>query len=274
MNATVSPKWLSASLADPSSTVVLVLAAMGTPQESYEVIPGSQLADIDAHFSDPTDRRPHTAPANLHELFAQLGVNEDATVVVYDRHGIMVAPRIWWLARQAGIENIAVLDGGLPAWKAAGGVTETVTREKVLEWTSRSNRDPLSRHKGTLLVGSNEVREALADGKIVADARSAGRFAGTEPEPRPGLASGHMPGSINIPFTTVLDENQQLKKPDELRHMFGNHSDDEPMIFSCGSGVTACVLALAAHTAGYTNLRVYDGSWSEWGDPSYGLPVE
>ncbi|MBV7302535.1 sulfurtransferase [Corynebacterium sp. TAE3-ERU2] len=272
MNAVVSPTWLAERLNENPESIVVLLAAMGRPRDSYTVIPGSKLADIETEFSDTSDPRPHTAPADLARVFAQAGVRADTTVVVYDRHGIMVAPRIWWLARQAGIDNVKVLDGGLPAWTAAGFSTEEISREQALEWTS-AEAGELDTTERNLLVDMDEVEAALAAGRPVFDARSAGRFDGTEPEPREGLASGHMPGSVNIPFSSLLDDNQQLRDAVVLKERFGEPAADEELIMSCGSGVTACVLALAATEAGAENVKVYDGSWSEWGNPANNKPV-
>ncbi|WKD61123.1 3-mercaptopyruvate sulfurtransferase [Corynebacterium ciconiae DSM 44920] len=273
MNAVVSPSWLAERMSSNADNIVLLLAAMGRPRESYTVIPGSKLADIETEFSDTSDRRPHTAPEDVAAIFAQAGVSEETTVVVYDRHGIMVAPRIWWLARQAGIDNVKVLDGGLPAWTAAGFATEEISREQGLEWTT-AEAAQLNTQPRDLFVGMDEVESALEAGRPVCDARSAGRFAGTEPEPREGVASGHMPGAVNIPFTSLLDDTQQLRSAEALAERFGEHNQDEELIMSCGSGVTACVLALAATEAGFTNLKVYDGSWSEWAHPNNNKPIE
>ena len=166
-----------------------------------------------------------------------------------------------------GHDQVAVLDGGLPAWIEAG--YETVPTLS----TPRGRGDFISQPQGEWFVDSSYVLHALTDPTFsVIDARSERRFRGLEPEPREGLRGGHMPNAVNIPFTSVLENGKMSSKP-KVQSMFEKYKDKK-MIFSCGSGVTACVAALAAEQAGFENLSVYDGSWSEWGLPSSGLPVE
>ena len=195
-----------------------------------------------------------------------MGVNHDSAIVAYDKDGIFSSPRAWWMFRAMGHDQVAVLDGGLPAWIQAGyETTPTLAQPK-------GRGDFVSYPQGGLFVDSKTVLHALNDPTVsVIDARSVGRFKGQEPEPRPGLRGGHMPNAVNIPYTSVQENGRMLPKS-QLRKIFEQYKDKK-MIFSCGSGVTACVDALAVEQAGYKNVAVYDGSWSEWGKPDSGLPV-
>ncbi|MDO5670183.1 MAG: sulfurtransferase [Corynebacterium sp.] len=239
-------------LADLGDAVVLC-ASMG-PNPPTHGIPGSHLADLEGDFSDPDNPLPHTAPADVQGLFETYGVSDGTPVVVYDDAEGATAPRVWWLAKVAGI-NARVLDGGLRAWRDAGG--------EVCELSPPPGGGRLSSTVRPELLRNRE--QVATDGRLVVDARSAGRFAGTEPEPRPGLRPGHIPGSVNLPYTRVYD-NGYLRTPEELQVLFAEVAGvRRDLTFSCGSGVTACVNALAATVAGYEDLAVYEGSWSEWG---------
>lgn len=196
------------------------------------------------------------------------GISDDTVVVVYDRHGLMVAPRVWWLLRVAGLDRIGVLDGGLPAWTTAGHSTAELAAPTG---GGKITATPCPE----LLVGIEEVEKTLARSqKAVVDARSAGRFAGVEPEPRPGIPSGQIPGSENLPFTEVADEHGKLRPVTELQELFQDLTGEATaLVFSCGSGVTACVDAYAAVVAGYDNVSVYDGSWTDWANPERQKPI-
>ncbi|MDO5511569.1 sulfurtransferase [Corynebacterium sp.] len=245
MNPLISVAELR-SLSNP----VLLCASMG-PNPPTRGIPGSHLADLEGDFSDPSQDLPHTVPADLRGLFESYGVSDDTPVVVYDDQEGATAPRVWWLAKVAGVDA-RVLDGGLRAWTG-----------QLAEFTPPPGGGTLTASPRPGLLRDQE--EVKADGRLVVDARSAGRFAGTEPEPRPGLRPGHIPGSVNLPYPQVYD-NGHLKSPEQLQQMFREVvGDRRDLTFSCGSGVTACVTALAATVAGYEDLAVYEGSWSEWG---------
>ena len=263
----VSVDWLSDQLHNRDSDLVVLCASMGNPAKSSVGVPGALLADLDGDFSDPDSPLPHTVPVDVRAVFEARGISDGTAVVVYDRFGIMCAPRVWWLAKVAGLDNVAVLDGGLPAWTGAGHGVEPLASPTVRETITAAGRPEL-------LVGVSGVSRALARSAWeVVDARSAGRFAGVEPEPRPGLRAGHIPGSVNIPFTRVLSDGR-MRAPEELTDLFRSVvGDARRLTFSCGSGVTACVDALAAECAGYRDLTVYDGSWSEWGSPAACQPV-
>ncbi|RFU42569.1 sulfurtransferase [Actinomadura logoneensis] len=232
-------------------------------------IPGARRFDIDGALSDPASPLPHTMPdaGRFTEEMRALGVNASDTVVVYDAAGVYSSARAWWMLRATGFDRVAVLDGGLPAWIAADGPTEEHGAEPV------ERGDFTARPRDGWFVDADEVAAALDDpDRVVLDARSAGRFEGTAPEPREGLRGGHMPGSVSLPFTGLQDEGRMLP-PDELREHFERAAGGRKrLVVSCGSGVTACVLALGAELAGYRDIAVYDGSWSEWGLPS-GRPV-
>ena len=234
----------------------------GLEEWAVKRIGKAQHFDFDQTICEQDADHPHTMPSS--EQFEQavqaLGVNSDSNIVVYDSLGMFASPRVWWMFRAMGHESIAILDGGLPAWEAA---------ELPLETTPPSPLTPgdfVASYRDELFSDAETVLMALQDdGARVLDARSSGRFTGNEAEPRAGLRGGHMPGAKNLPFVELLD-NGFLKPVAELKTQLAAVAKPEQrLIFSCGSGVTACHLALAADVAGYKNLSVYDGSWCEWG---------
>ena len=270
----VSVHWLAEN--HQAENLVVLDASMKpvTParkdeQEVYAYIPGALRFDIDNEMSDMSTSLPHMMPPPevFTEKVQKLGINKNSAIVAYDQVGLYSSPRAWCMFRAMGHEQVAVLDGGLPAWIQAGYETAPTLAG------STGHGDFISQPQGELFVDSNYVLHALTDPTFsVIDARSEGRFKGLEPEPREGLRRGHMPNAVNIPSTSLLENGRMLSKP-RLQSIF-NKYEDKKMVFSCGSGVTACVVALAADRAGHKNLQVYDGSWSEWGLPSSGLPVE
>jgi thiosulfate/3-mercaptopyruvate sulfurtransferase len=227
--------------------------------------------DID-DIAEPGTSLPHMIPSP--ELFARkmegLGIGGDDRVVVYDSAGLSSAGRAWWMLRLFGHRNVALLDGGLPQWKADGRPLETaVPNPPLRRFTARF--DPaLVRDKHALLGNLATRREQ------VVDARAAGRFAGVAEETRPGLRRGHIPGSRNLPYDRVTDpQTHRLRDAEALSELFRDAGValDRPIVTSCGSGVTACALAFALHLIGHPGAAVYDGSWSEWGLPG-DTPVE
>ena len=261
----VSVDWLARHLDHPD--LVVLDAHMQPPSaavstDPVQQIPGARRFDFDGRIKAPDTDLPHMLPSP--ELFSDevqgLGINAHSLIVVYDRIGIFSAPRAWWMFRAMGHTQVAVLDGGLPAWLAAGHPVEPETAY------AGPRGDFVARLQPGLFCDADRVASELSSGRRpVLDARSAPRFAGLEPEPRAGLRSGHMPGALNLPFGQ-LQRDGKMKPAAELQAEFARLlGEQQAPIFSCGSGVTACILALGAELAGYQGLTVYDGSWSEWG---------
>jgi thiosulfate/3-mercaptopyruvate sulfurtransferase len=225
-------------------------------------VPGAVFFDVDA-IADHSTTLPHMLPAP--EAFAAavgaLGVGSGDRVVVYDVRGVVSAARVWWTFRAFGHDAVAVLDGGLKKWRAEGRPVERGT-------PAPAARAFTARRRPELVRDLEAMRANLASrGAQVLDARSAGRFAGTEPEPRAGLRGGHIPGSLNLPYETLYRPDGTLRSPDELSGAVRAAGVDlgRPIVTTCGSGVTASVLALALYLIGRQDVAVYDGSWSEWG---------
>ena len=264
----VSTEWLAAHLKDPDLRILDGTYHMpGTDRDGlaeYHAahIPGARYFDID-DIADARSELPHMAPPveKFMSRLRAMGVGDGHQVVVYDMHGMTTAPRVWWMFKLMGQDNVAVLDGGFPKWQAEGREIEDLP--PVIR-----DRHMMARRQNHLVKDVTQVSAAskLGDYEIV-DARSSGRFAGTEEEPRPGLRGGHIPGSRNVPYVDLLNEDKTMKDPTELRAIFEAAGVDlsKPAITSCGSGVTACVLALAMERIGKTDWSVYDGSWTEWG---------
>jgi thiosulfate/3-mercaptopyruvate sulfurtransferase len=233
-------------------------------------IPGARFFDINT-ISDPGTTLPHMLPSpkDFARMVGALGVSNASRIVVYDQRGIFSAARAWWMFRVFGHDEVAVLDGGLPAWIEAGGELEAGEPAPAMPGVFTATFRPDMVRSLDQMKANLATREA-----IVLDARAAGRFNGAVPEPRPGMKSGHIPGARSIPFGEVLD-NQKMRTPDELRARFAQAGIDgaTPAITSCGSGVTAAVLSLAMVVAGLPEAPIYDGSWSEWGSRD-DTPVE
>ncbi|MFI6058016.1 sulfurtransferase [Streptomyces sp. NPDC051286] len=264
----VDNDWLAQRLGAPG--LVVLDASVGAHRGAGQRIPGARPFDIDGALSDHSAAVPHTMPdaGRFAEELSSLGVDDAGTVVVYDGAGIYSSARAWWMLRAMGFDRAAVLDGGLPAWATAGLPVEN---EKSAYGGPHGSFT--ARPRPGLIVDSGQVTAALADpASAVFDARTRERFTGEIAEPRPGLRGGHMPGAVNLPFGELQHEGR-MRPAQELRKVFSALAGDrEKLVFSCGSGVTACVLALGAELAGYSEPAVYDGSWSEWGLPSH-LPV-
>jgi thiosulfate/3-mercaptopyruvate sulfurtransferase len=224
-------------------------------------IPDSVFFDIDV-IADLSTGLPHMLPepALLAKAMGALGLGDGMRFVVYDTLGLFAAARVWWMLRVYGVEEVRILEGGLPKWIREGRPLATGEMQpKPRIFTPRLNPH--------MIASLDEVRQTLASGSAqIVDARPAERFRGDAPEPRPGVRSGHMPGALNLPFSEIV-EHGRLKSPEALKAAFAGHGVDlgKPVITTCGSGVTAAVLALAAEEAGGSVEGLYDGSWAEWG---------
>jgi thiosulfate/3-mercaptopyruvate sulfurtransferase len=274
----VPAEWLLAHLHYPRVRVLdasWYLSALNRdPRRDFREghIPGAQLFSID-DASDASSPLPHTLPpaAQFAEVVSRLGISSGDHVVVYDASGTnFSAPRVWWMFRAYGHDDVSLLDGGLAAWRAAGGSLETGDPAPA----PRGDFDAELR-TGMIRSAAQVIEAQRTGGAQVVDMRSRGRFEGTEPEPRPGLRSGHIPGSRSVPYASLVDADGRLRSDAELRAILEKAGIDaqRPVIASCGSGVTACSLLLALHVLGVTETSLYDGSWSEWGQQQE-LPVE
>lgn len=273
----VSPEWLATAIGRPD--VKLLDASWHLPTAGRHAqaefiakrLPGAQFFDIDA-IADSASDLPHMLPSPQHfaEAVSALGIGSADTVIVYDSTGLSSAARAWWMFRVFGHEAVYVLDGGLPAWEETAGAVVTGPVAAPEPGAFRATYHPdMVRNVSDLLANLE------TGGEQIIDARAAGRFEGTVPEPRPGLRGGHIPGARNLPFMTLLDPaSKRMLTGEALRACYSQAGIDltRPIAASCGSGVTAAVLVLGLHRLGITDAGLYDGSWSEWGGRA-DLPV-
>lgn len=266
MEALVSTEWLAAHLGQPD--LVVFDATKYLPNEGRDGaaeflsahIPGARFFDIDI-VADQETTLPHMVPTpgRFERLMSEMGVSNASIVVFYDQKGIASSARGWWLMGMFGHDAAAVLDGGLPKWRREGRPIESGAPTPPAAAQFRASL------RAERLRGIGDMMTA-DDRRVVLDARAAGRFAGTAPEPRPGLPSGHMPGSRSLPFQELLAADGTLLPPDALRERFAAAGADgtRPVVTSCGTGVTATILTLGLVQAGLPPGAVYDGSWTEW----------
>ena len=273
----VSADWLVSHLAAPDVRVLDCTYFMpGSPRTGRQVydshhIPGARFFDID-DVADTESSLPHMLPPpeKFSSRVRRMGLGDGHRVICYDQNGFMASARVWWMFRVMGHADVAVLDGGFEAWRSAGGAVEDLPPHFLADrhFTVRPRRD--------LVRDLEQMVQTVSGGATqIVDARSAPRFRGEAPEPRPGLRSGHILGSLNGPYGQLMTADGRLKAEADLRAVFEGAGVDlsKPIINSCGSGVTAAVLALAQSVAGHDGAAVYDGSWTEWGAENASTPV-
>ncbi len=268
MNPLVTTSWLAGRLHDPGVVILdATLPPVGvTPPVDTRAryfaqhIPGAIFFDIE-ELSDHSNPLPHMLPAPdvFSRSLSALGIGDDMDIIFYEQEGVFSGPRAWWMLKTFGAQNVYLLDGGLRAWIEAGLPTDSGDVHRTpAGFHAKLNQDAVK--------DFFQVQEMIAEHAQILDARSAGRFAGILPEPRPGISSGHMPGATSIPFTELVEEGR-LKPTEELRRIFATKGVDikQPITTTCGSGVTAAVIALGLEVAGAKQVSLYDGSWAEYG---------
>tara|TARA_B100001989_G_scaffold252023_1_gene232818 strand:+ start:185 stop:1084 length:900 start_codon:yes stop_codon:yes gene_type:complete len=265
------PVFIDASFVLPGSDVNI--------HENFkqEHLPDAIFFDIE-DISDKNSQLPHMLPSKTYfeQKISALGVNNDDLLIIYGQHGMIMGPaRVWWMFRVFGHENIMVLDGGLPAWKTA-----RLPIESGAPKTRQPTDYKCKKEKKDLTSGIETVRNVSNNCLCpILDARPAARYSGNSPEPREKMRSGHIPNSLNLPCSSLIKEDGTFKTKEEIIHLITQCSLDlqnnkpKQIILSCGSGITACALALALHYIGYENYSVYDGSWSEWGHEDSGTEI-
>ena len=265
-NPFVTTEWLAARLADPTIVILdgswFLPTANRKPYEEYLAghIPGAVYFDMD-EIADKSTGLPHILPSA--EVFARevgaLGIGDGMTIVIYDESGLFSAPRIWWEFQAMGAKDVRILEGGGPKWRAEGRPIESgLTTRQPATFTATFHPE--------LVRNLGDLKAAIASHGQIADARPAGRFAGRDPEPRPGLKSGHMPGAVSLPAMDLV-ANGGLKPMSEIAAMIKKTGVDldQPIITTCGSCATAATLLLALKLAGARDVALYDGAWAEWG---------
>lgn len=274
----VSAEWLNENL-DNEKLIVLdaslkpITAGFEKNADQFVGIPNALRFDLKDVFCDKTSRFDHTLPSTTDFItnMALLGISDDSIIVIYDKQGIYSSPRVWFMIKSMGHKEVYVLNGGLLEWINKGfRVVDHLMVSKIKGSFSNRSAEP-----GFFwFCASEKVLNSIESHQTaIIDARSRERFIGQVPEPRPLLKSGHIPNSINLPFENVLDKSR-FKDEQKLQNIFSDHAMGyDTLIFSCGSGITSCITALAALISGCQNVLVFDGSWTEWGDPDSKLPI-
>ncbi|ART82353.1 sulfurtransferase [Oceanisphaera profunda] len=274
-SALVDAHWLAAHLHDPNLVVLDASWHMPAAQRSgvsewrQQRIPGARFFDFDQEIADNSSSLPHMLPSaeQFSRQVSALGISNHQQIVIYDSSGIFAAPRAWWMFKAMSHSQVAVLDGGLPNWLALDLPVDNTPPTAVAAGKFEAQ---LQDH---WLVDANQVQAALTQpNQQILDARSRERFSGQAPDPRPGVRAGHMPGAACLPFSELLQQGQYLPKDQLAEKLAPLLSPEQTLICSCGSGVTAAIIALAAYLTGHQKIAVYDGSWTEWGG-SVQLPV-
>ncbi|MDD1779613.1 sulfurtransferase [Enterovibrio sp. ZSDZ35] len=274
-NVLVTADWLKSHLNEPFVKVVDATYFMpGTPRDALSEwkgkrIPSAEFFDYDTRICDKPSSLPHMLPSadTFSKEVGLLGIRNEDTVIVYDTAGIFSSPRVWWMFKVMGHENVFVLDGGLPAWEHANGEIDTSEPTRVEPTNYQATFDQ------TRVIDKSQLLEGINNGTVnVIDVRPNERFLGLVPEPREGVRSGHMPNAVNLPFAQLLEAGK-FKSAETLKMLIESAlSDSKRNVASCGSGVTACILAIAAEYASGDVVTVYDGSWTEWGS-DHELPI-
>jgi len=263
----VSATWLFENIENPN----LIILDASPKENKSNLIPkytdvrikGARRFDMETTFLDKKSAIPNMIPSE--EIFTKecraLGINNESIIVVYDNLGIYTSPRAWWMFRVMGLEKVAVLNGGLDAWVKEGFPVESISEITNSKGNFKASYQPNLVADSSFLV--NNIKQKT---HLVIDARSVDRYKGSVPEPRENMASGHIPNSLNLHFKNVLDNDGKMKSKDELLTIFQQFTiKSQPLIFTCGSGVTASILLLASEIALESNKSLYDGSWAEWG---------
>jgi thiosulfate/3-mercaptopyruvate sulfurtransferase len=264
-NTIVSAEWLLENIENKNLVIIDASPVSNVsglePKNKGVQIKGAAHLNLKQDFSKADADFPNTllSPEAFETKAQNLGVNGNSQIVVYDNLGVYTAPRVWWMFRAMGHNEIAVLNGGLDAWIEAGGETEEIGDKETAQGDFKAHFN-----KEMWRGASDMVKNISSQTEVVIDARSRGRFLGTIEEPRKGLSSGHIPNSVNLPFKEVLHEGK-YKSSEELKELFAQLPlQEEPIVFSCGSGLTACINMLAAEQVLDNQKAVYDGSWTEW----------
>jgi thiosulfate/3-mercaptopyruvate sulfurtransferase len=257
----VSIPWLFNHLEDPD--LIVLDASPKTEKPDFENIgiKGARKFDLQNEFRDTSSELPNTLPGpeQFQNSCRKLGINNSSKIVVYDNLGIYLSPRVWWMFKAMGHQNIAVLDGGLPEWISRGYETVQQEENNITRGNFEAKFHPEMVKDYDFVLSNVNLKES-----VLIDARSAGRFKGIAPEPREGLQSGNIPGSLNLPYTDVLKYGK-FKSREDLSEIFNNLMiNKKPLVFSCGSGITACIILLASELVLKNEKSIYDGSWTEW----------